>query len=75
MEVSEQVLFDALAQEKSKKNKLVKNKMIIPGRPKTIHLELKKRKPNLYNPILNLEKQILSILIHYGSYEAFLMKF
>ena len=71
MEVSEQVLFDALAQEKIKKNKLVKNKMIIPEtKNDTFGIE-KKRKPNLYNPILNLEKQILSILVHYGSYEAF----
>ena len=45
MEVSEQVLFDALAQEKSKKNELIKNKMIIPEEKNdTSGIEKKKTK-------------------------------
>ena len=71
MGVTEQVLFNALAQEKNKKNKLGKNGTNIPEANKDLSLTEKTRKPNLYNPILNLEKQILSILIHYGSDEAF----
>ena len=71
MEVSEQVLFDALAQEKNKKNELIKSEMTIPkAKMGTSGIE-KIKKPSSYNPILNLEKQILSILIHYGGHEAY----
>ena len=71
MEVSEQVLFDALAQEKNKKNELIKSEMTIPKAKKGTSGIEKIKKPSSYNPILNLEKQILSILIHYGGHEAY----
>ena len=45
--------------------------MLLPETKKDLFTTKKTRKSNLYNPILNLEKQILSILIHYGSCEAF----
>ena len=71
MEVSEQLLFDALAQEKNKKNELIKSEMVIPKAKKGTSGIEKIKKPSSYNPILNLEKQILSILIHYGDHEAY----
>ena len=71
MEVSEQVLFDALAQEKNKKNELIKSEMMIPKVKRGTSGIEKIKKPSSYNPILNLEKQILSILIHYGGHEAY----
>ena len=49
--------------------------MIIPETKKDTFGIEKTRESNLYNPILNLEKQILSILIHYGSCEAFFDEF
>ena len=36
-----------------------------------IFVRQKNKKPNSSNPLLNIEKQIISILIHYGNDEAF----
>ncbi len=70
MEVSEEVLFNALAQEKSKKSVPVRK-----IEPTSTIQELPKQKGNiksqLENPLVNLEKQIVSILLHYGNEEAF----
>ena len=71
MKVSEQVLSSALAQEKNKKRKLKKNDLGIVKTQENIHLKQNFNKSNLNNPIVNLEKQIVSILVHYGSDEAF----
>ncbi|MDA8644498.1 DNA primase [Flavobacteriaceae bacterium] len=70
MQVSEEVLFNALAQEKNKKVVPVRRiegdkvKQELPKQPSDI-----KSQPE--NPLLNLEKQIVSILLHYGNEEAF----
>ena len=45
--------------------------MIIPETKNDTSGIEKIKKPSSYNPILNLEKQILSILIHYGGHEAY----
>ena len=70
MEVSEEVLFNALAQEKNKKTVPVRK--IVSAQVKQ---ELPKQgggiKSSLENPLVNLEKQIVSILLHYGEDEAF----
>jgi len=70
MQVSEEVLFNALAQEKSKK--------VVPVRRiegDKVKQELPKQTSDIKsqpeNPLLNLEKQIVSILLHYGNEEAF----
>ena len=66
MQVSEEVLFNALAQEKSKK--------VVPVRRiegDKVKQELPKQTSDIKsqpeNPLLNLEKQIVSILLHYGN--------
>jgi len=70
MEVSEAVLFNALAQEKNKKSVSVRKiaptsvKQDLPPQKSDI-------KPTANNPLLILEKQIISILIQYGNDEAF----
>lgn len=70
MQVSEEVLFNALAQEKNKK--------VVPVRRiegDKVKQELPKQTSDIKsqpeNPLLNLEKQIVSILLHYGNEEAF----
>ena len=70
MEVSEEVLFNALAQEKNKKpshiRKINRNEDL-----KELQSKNKEIESNTENPLLNLEKQIVSILLHYGNDEAF----
>jgi DNA primase len=66
MDVSEEVLFSAFAQENNKKhrNKNVKKHQL----PQTV---LKKTTPlKKINDLYNLEKQIISILLQYGHIEA-----
>lgn len=70
MEVSEAVLFNTLAQEKNKKSVPVRKispslvKQDLPPQKSDI-------KPTANNPLLILEKQIISILVQYGNDEAF----
>ena len=66
MQISEEVVFNSFAQEK--------NKVISKRKPKLNQEYISQKKiikPNLDNPLLNIEKQIISILIHYGNDEAF----
>jgi DNA primase len=69
MEVSEVVLFNALAQEKNKKSIAIRKidstlvKQVLPTQKSDI-------KPKSINPIIQLEKQIIGILLQYGNYEA-----
>ena len=69
MQISEEVVFNSFAQEKNKpisKRKVNLNQEYISQK--------KIKKPNSDNPLLNIEKQIISILVHYGNDEAFLRK-
>jgi DNA primase len=70
MEVSEEVLFNALAQEKSKK-KVPVRKITSAQAAQELPKQGSDIKTSLENPLLNLEKQIVSILLHYGGDEAF----
>ena len=70
MEVSEEVLFNALAQEKSKKSAPVR-KIESPKTKKELPAQSDNIKSQPQNPLVNLEKQIVSILLHYGNEEAF----
>ena len=69
MEISEVVLFNALAQEKNKKSVPIRRidstmvKQVLPTQKSDI-------KPKSINPIIQLEKQIIGILLQYGNYEA-----
>ena len=66
MQISEEVVFNSFAQEKNKpisKRKVNLNQEYISQK--------KIKKPNSDNPLLNIEKQIISILVHYGNDEAF----
>ena len=70
MGVSEAVLFNTLAQEKIKKSVSVRKIA-----PSSVKQDLPQQKsdikPTANNPLLILEKQIISILIQYGNDEAF----
>lgn len=70
MEVSEEVLFNALAQEKSKKSVPVR-KIESPKSKQELPAQSDNIKSQPQNPLVNLEKQIVSILLHYGNEEAF----
>lgn len=70
MEVSEEVLFNALAQEKSKKSAPVR-KIESPKWKQELPAQSDNIKSQPQNPLVNLEKQIVSILLHYGNEEAF----
>ena len=70
MEVSEEVLFNALAQEKSKKSAPVR-KIEYPKTKQELPVQSDNIKSQPQNPLVNLEKQIVSILLHYGNEEAF----
>lgn len=70
MDVSEAVLFNALAQEKNKKPASIR-KITSTAANQDLPPQKKDIKPAVNNPILNLEKQIISILIQYGNDEAF----
>ena len=70
MEVSEEVLFNALAQEKSKKSAPVR-KIESPKTKQELPAQSHNIKSQPQNPLVNLEKQIVSILLHYGNEEAF----
>ena len=69
MEVSEPVLFNTLAQEQNKKQKLVRKIENKPEEKETL-VQKNHDKDLVSNPLLYLEKQIISILIQYGNYEA-----
>ena len=69
MEVSEPVLFNTLAQEQNKKQKLVRKIENKPEEKETL-VQKNHHKDLVSNPLLYLEKQIISILIQYGNYEA-----
>ena len=69
MDVSEAVLFNALAQEKNKKPvpvRKIQQAVIKQALPSQTAI-----KPAAENPLLLLEKQIISILLQYGNDEAF----
>ena len=66
MQISEEVVFNSFAQERNKpisKSKANFNQEITSNK--------KIKNPNSDNPLLNIEKQIISILIHFGNDEAF----
>ena len=66
MDVSEEILFSAFAQENNKKQR---NKKII--KHHNTQIELKKTDPlKKTNNLYNLEKQIISILLQYGHIDA-----
>ena len=69
MEVSELVLFNALAQEQNKKQKPVR-KIATPNDEKQTPIQKMPQKELSSNPLLYLERQIISILIQYGNHEA-----
>ena len=69
MEVSEPVLFNALAQEQNKKQKPVR-KIATPTDEKQTPIQKMPQQELASNPLLHLEKQIISILIQYGNHEA-----
>ena len=69
MEVSEAVLFNAFAQEKSKRNTTVRNINSKVSEGETIIRKIPSKGEHL-NPILSLERQIIGILLQYGSQEA-----
>ena len=69
MSISEAVLFNALAQEKYKKTggtKSVTKREVSPSGP----LKTSDSTINKLNPRIELEKQIISILLHYGNQQA-----
>ena len=69
MDISEAVLFNALAQEKNKKPvpvRKIQQAVIKQALPSQTAI-----KPAAENPLLLLEKQIISILLQYGNDEAF----
>ena len=69
MEVSEAVLFNALAQEQNKKQKPVRKIANVSSeKGELIHKAPEQQVSS--NPLLYLEKQIVSILIQYGNHEA-----
>ncbi|MDB4160078.1 DNA primase [Flavobacteriaceae bacterium] len=69
MDVSEAVLFNALAQEKSKKKVPVRSINTPTVGAETV-IQKTPSKLGHVNPILSLERQIISILLQYGSQEA-----
>ena len=66
MDVSEAVLFNALAQEKSKKKVPVRSINTPTVGAETV-IQKTPSKVGHVNPILSLERQIISILLQYGS--------
>lgn len=68
MEISEAVLFNALAQEQTKKNKTVRQ--IKPASASQQIIQKTPQKEEVKSPLVFLEKQLISILIHYGAHEA-----
>ena len=69
MEVSEPVLFNALAQKQNKKQKPVR-KIATPTDEKQTPIQKMPQQELASNPLLHLERQIISILIKYGNHEA-----
>ena len=69
MGVSEPVLFNALAQEQNKKQRPIQK---ITNSSHKIESVIKKlpQQEDAANPLLYLEKEIISILIQYGNHEA-----
>ncbi|MGB2514542.1 MAG: DNA primase, partial [Flavobacteriaceae bacterium] len=68
MEISEAVLFNALAQEQTKNNKAVRQ--IKPASASQQIIQKTPQKEQVKSPLVFLEKQLISILIHYGAHEA-----
>ena len=69
MQISEEVIFNSFAQEKNKP--FPKRNTNLNHDGKDLISQKKIKKSNSENPLLNIEKQIISILIHYGNDEAF----
>ena len=69
LEVSEPVLFNALAQEQNKKHKPVR-KIQNTINEKQSGIQKFPQQDVMVNPLLFLEKQIISILVQYGDHEA-----
>lgn len=68
MEISEAVLFNALAQEQTKNSKTVRQ--IKPASANQQIIQKTPQKVEVKSPLVFLEKQLISILIHYGAHEA-----
>lgn len=68
MEVSEAVLFNALAQEQAKNKKAVRT--IKPTATSEQIIQKTPQQEQVKRPLVFLEKQLISILIHYGAHEA-----
>ena len=69
MEISEAVLFNALAQEQTKKKVPVRKINPINSGEEVV-VQKATSKGEQVNPLLSLERQIISILLQYGSQEA-----
>ena len=69
MEISEAVLFNALAQEQNKKEAPLRKNFSSLISKESLIQKIPDQK-NQTNPLLILEKQIISILLQYGSHEA-----
>ena len=69
LNISESVLFNTLAQEKHKKTGVSRTTNKAPSVP-TVSLKATTSDVEKHNPLLELEKQIISILLHYGNQEA-----
>lgn len=69
MDVSEAVLFNALAQEQSKKKVPVRKINQAVSKGDTIVQKIPSKESGV-NPLLSLERQIIGILLQYGSQEA-----
>ena len=69
MEISEAVLFNALAQEQTKKKVHVRKINPINSGEEVV-VQKATSKGEQVNPLLSLERQIISILLQYGSQEA-----
>ena len=69
MDVSEAVLFNALAQEQSKKKVPVRKINQPVSKGDTIVQKIPSKESGV-NPLLSLERQIIGILLQYGSQEA-----
>jgi DNA primase len=69
MEVSEPVLFNALAQEQNKTQKPVRKISNIQGQEGSV-IQKASQVEQAVNPLFYLERQIINILIQYGNHEA-----
>ena len=70
IDISEEILFNTLAQEKNKKSAPIR-KINISEVNQEFSNQKREIKSNSINPLLILEKQIISILLQYGNDDAF----